>query len=81
MILSGGSTTLHTPNVQTFRDSQHEMPDTSSILAEVDKWKKFGYLMAESYDELKKETEKLKGEKDKDRKIVVALKEQIDKLK
>ena len=37
--------------------------------------------MAESYDELKKETEKLKSEKEKDRKIVLALKEQIDKLK
>jgi hypothetical protein len=37
--------------------------------------------MAESYDELKKENEKIKLERDKDRKIVVALKEQIDKLK
>jgi hypothetical protein len=41
----------------------------------VEKWKKFGYLMAESYDELKKENEKLKHEKDKDRKIVFALKD------
>ncbi len=31
--------------------------------------------MAESYDELKKENEKLKHEKDKDRKIVFALKD------
>lgn len=37
--------------------------------------------MAESYDELKKENEKLQGEREKDRKIVFALKEQIDKLK
>lgn len=37
--------------------------------------------MAESYDELKKETEKVKEERSKDRKIVIALKEQIDKLK
>ena len=37
--------------------------------------------MAESYDELKKENEKIKQDRDKDRKIVVALKEQIDKLK
>jgi hypothetical protein len=44
-------------------------------LAEVEKWKKFGYLMAESYDELKKDSEKLKAERDKDRKIVIALKE------
>ncbi len=37
--------------------------------------------MAESYDELKKENEKLKQEKEKDRKIVIALKDQVDKLK
>jgi hypothetical protein len=39
------------------------------VQAEIEKWKKFGYLMAESYDELKKEAEKNKIEKDKDRKI------------
>lgn len=48
---------------------------------EVEKWKKFGYLMAESYDDLKTENEKIKQERDMDRKIVLALKEQIDKLK
>lgn len=37
--------------------------------------------MAESYDELKKENEKLKQEREKDRKIVHALKDQVDKLK
>jgi len=37
--------------------------------------------MAESYDELKKENEKLKQERDKDRKIMHALKDQVDKLK
>jgi hypothetical protein len=37
--------------------------------------------MAESYDELKKENEKLKQEREKDRKIVFALKDQVDKLK
>ncbi len=49
--------------------------------AEIEKWKKFGYLMAESYDELKKENEKIKQEREKDRKIVHALKDQVDKLK
>jgi hypothetical protein len=28
--------------------------------AEIEKWKKFGYLMAESFDELKNEHEKVK---------------------
>ena len=43
--------------------------------AEIEKWKKFGYLVAESYDELKKEHEKCRTEKDKDRKIIIALKD------
>jgi len=30
--------------------------------SEIEKWKKFGYLVAESYDELKKEHEKVKQE-------------------
>ncbi len=42
---------------------------------EVEKWKKFGYLVAESYDELKKENEKLKGDKEKDKRIISALKD------
>jgi len=54
---------------------------TAAGSAEIEKWKKFGYLMAESYDELKKENEKLKHEREKDRKIVHALKDQVDKLK
>ena len=33
---------------------------TQTTTAEIEKWKKFGYLMAESYDDLKKENEKLK---------------------
>jgi hypothetical protein len=53
----------------------------STHASEVEKWKKFGYLMAESYDELKKENEKIKQERDKDRKIMMALKDQVDKLK
>lgn len=45
------------------------------LQAEIEKWKKFGYLMAESFDELKKEHEKYKQEKDKDKKIIDALKD------
>ena len=37
--------------------------------------------MAESYDELKKEHEKCKAEREKEKKIVSALKEQVVKLK
>ena len=51
------------------------------IVDEVEKWKKFGYLVAESYDEIKDEHEKLKQEREKDRKIIIALKEQVQKLK
>jgi hypothetical protein len=45
------------------------------LVNEVEKWKKFGYLIAESYDELKREHEKCKGDKEKDRKIISALKD------
>ena len=46
-----------------------------TIVNEVEKWKKFGYLVAESYDELKKDNEKVKSEKEKDKKIIQALKD------
>ena len=42
---------------------------------EVEKWKKFGYLIAESYDDLKKENERINQEKEKDKKIILALKD------
>lgn len=42
---------------------------------EIEKWKKFGYLVAESYDDLKGEHERVKLEKDKDKKIIIALKD------
>jgi len=45
------------------------------VQAEIEKWKKFGYLVAESYDEQKKEQEKLKNEREKDKKIISALKD------
>jgi predicted DNA-binding ArsR family transcriptional regulator len=53
----------------------------STQASEVEKWKKFGYLMAESYDELKKENEKIKQEMEKDKNIIFALKDQVDKLR
>ena len=45
------------------------------VIAEIEKWKKFGYLVAESYDELKQEHEKVKQDKEKDRKIILAMKD------
>lgn len=74
-------------NAEAFNDPSENTSLTgnnnksSNTTAEIEKWKKFGYLMAESYDELKKENEKVKQEREKDRKIVLALKDQVDKLK
>jgi hypothetical protein len=51
------------------------------LKAEVEKWKNFGYLMAQSYDELKTKHESVTQERDKERKIVGALREQVDTLK
>jgi len=48
---------------------------------EVEKWKEFGYLLAESYDQLKKNFAKESNENSKNKKIVIALKEQVSKLK
>jgi hypothetical protein len=77
-VLSTSQANCHLPSDNT---SLTVNRNATNSAAEVEKWKKFGYLMAESYDELKKENEKLKQEKEKDRKIVIALKDQVDKLK
>ena len=46
-----------------FRDTIHVEESTSSAVStsEVEKWKKFGYLIAESFDTLKKDHETLKA--------------------
>ena len=36
---------------------EKQQSQIQSLSAEVDKWKKFGYLMAQSFDELKQEHE------------------------
>ena len=48
---------------------------------DLEKWRQFGYLLAESYDELKTQQKKLVEEKERDRKIIAALKEQVNKIK
>jgi len=48
---------------------------------EVEKWKKFGKLMADSYDELNKKFNNFLKEQEKDRKIIGALKDQVNTLK
>eukprot|EP00347_Sterkiella_histriomuscorum_P011377 403372687 len=67
------------------QNQSHNQDQMQLVQAEVEKWKKFGYLMAQSFDELKQEQENLKQEKDrekeKDKKIIDALKDQIIKLK
>ena len=49
--------------------------------AEVAKWKEFGTLMAESYQDLKKKFESLLAERHKEKQIIGRQKEQIKKLK
>ena len=66
---------LSTATVMVPSENTSIAANRSTQASEVEKWKKFGYLMAESYDELKKENEKIKQERDKDRKIMVALKD------
>jgi len=45
------------------------------------KWREFGHLMAESYDQLKKKHAAIASDSNKNKQIVEALKEQINKLK
>jgi len=48
---------------------------------EVEKWRIFGKMMAESYDDLNKKYTEFMKEKEKDKKIVNALKDQVNTLK
>ena len=49
--------------------------------SEVAKWKEFGMLMAENYQELKKKLEVMTTERNRDQTIIAKQKEQIKKLK
>ena len=60
------------------RSIHSEAPNTQ---AEVAKWKEFGLLMAENYQDLKKRLEVLTAEREKDKAIISKQKEQIKKLK
>lgn len=60
------------------RSIHSEAPNTE---AEVAKWKEFGLLMAENYQDLKKRLEVLTAEREKDKAIISKQKEQIKKLK
>lgn len=62
-------------NSSTVSSQQNPLFNDPLVQAEIEKWKKFGYLVAESYDEQKKEQEKLKNEREKDKKIISALKD------
>jgi len=64
--------------------SSHDKSVTSEISAtgaDVAKWKEFGLLMAENYQDLKKRLEVLTAERAKDQAIIAKQKEQIKKLK
>ena len=59
---------------------QKTVPDVTAQ-AELEKWKEFGYLLAESYDQLKKNCNKELAESARSKEIIKALKDQIGKLK
>jgi len=44
---------MSTLHFQSANSTIKKVAEQESVNAEVEKWKKFGYLMAESYDELK----------------------------
>jgi hypothetical protein len=47
------------------------------LLDEIEKWKKFGKMMADSYEELNKKFANYVRESEKDKKVIVALKDQV----
>jgi len=58
-----------------------EAESEKGLKEEVEKWRIFGKMMAESYDDLNKKYTEYTKDKEKDKKIVSALKEQIRTLK
>jgi hypothetical protein len=53
----------------------------TKLRADLEKWREFGYLLAESYDQLKKNVANERSQHVQDAEIVRALKEQVTKLK
>eukprot|EP01022_Parablepharisma_sp_SALTPOND_P004480 TRINITY_DN120372_c1_g1_i1.p1 TRINITY_DN120372_c1_g1~~TRINITY_DN120372_c1_g1_i1.p1 ORF type:complete len:684 (-),score=40.78 TRINITY_DN120372_c1_g1_i1:1858-3909(-) len=62
-------------------DEDKNCIEEHSMRKELEKWKEFGYLLAESYDQLKKNFNKEIAESSKNKQIIKALKEQVTKLK
>jgi len=58
-----------------------DVESEKGLKEEVDKWRIFGKMMAESYDDLNKKYTEYTKDKEKDKKIVSALKEQVRTLK
>ena len=54
-----------------------DVESEKGLKEEVDKWRIFGKMMAESYDDLNKKYTEYTKDKEKDKKIVSALKEQV----
>ena len=57
------------------------LDEIDKLRGDLGKWRQFGYLLAESFDEIKQEQKVLLGERAKDAKVIEALKEQNNKLK
>lgn len=71
--------------LSTVREAKEKTGNTaiqSEILSgELEKWRQFGYLLAESYDQLKKNYNQQLTESGKFKQIIKALKDQVGKLK
>jgi len=70
----------YNPN-QIISPQKAEAESEKGLKEEVEKWRIFGKMMAESYDDLNKKYTEYTKDKEKDKKIVSALKEQIRTLK
>jgi hypothetical protein len=75
------------PLIRAAQNKQMQSPHKADVESEkglkeeVDKWRIFGKMMAESYDDLNKKYTEYTKDKEKDKKIVIALKEQVRTLK
>lgn len=66
------------PNISVSKDSKETQETGDKALQEeVEKWKKFGKMMADSYEELNNKFTSFMKESEKDKKVIHALKEQV----